>query len=184
MPENNISICVYCGASENVDSAHIDLAISVGECIAKNNCRLVYGGGSTGLMGACARATHESGGQVFGVITGFLRDQEVLFDKIPHEIVVTMRQRKDRLMEESDAFIVLPGGVGTLEEMSEVLSWLRLNILDKPIVLLDPTDFWDPITELLNRMVDTGFAPEFTRTLLPKASTSDDAVRYLINNIK
>ncbi len=184
MTKKDISICVYCGASDGVDKIHIDLAKSLGECLTKYDCRLVYGGGSTGLMGACALATHESGGNVFGVITEFLRDQEVLFEQISHEIVETMRQRKDRLIEESDGFIVLPGGVGTLEEMSEVLSWIRLEILDKPIVLLDPTGFWDPLIELIDKMVKTGFCPPLARERLVKVFTVDEALTHLLKEIR
>ena len=183
MTKNDISVCVYCGASNGVDEIHIDLAKNLGECLAENSCRLVYGGGSTGLMGACANATHESGGQVFGVITEFLRDQEVLFEQIPHEIVETMRQRKDRLIDESDGFIVLPGGVGTLEEMTEVLSWIRLEIIDKPIVLLDPTGFWNPLLELIDNMVEKGFCPAFARKRLVEVSTPDEAVSYLVSEV-
>ena len=184
MTKNDISVCVYCGASNGVDEIHIDLARNLGESLAQNSCRLVYGGGSTGLMGACANATHKSGGQVFGVITEFLRDQEVLFEEIPHEIVETMRQRKDRLIEESDGFIVLPGGVGTLEEMTEVLSWIRLEIIDKPIVLLDPTGFWNPLLELIDNMIEKGFCPAFTRERLVEVLTPEEAVSYLVSTLK
>lgn len=184
MTKNEISICVYCGASDGVNEIYIDLAKSLGGYLTKYDCRLVYGGGSTGLMGACALATYEAGGRVYGVITEFLRDQEVLFEQIPHEIVETMRHRKDRLIEESDGFIVLPGGVGTLEEMTEVFSWIRLEILDKPIVLLDPTGFWDPLIEQIDRMVETGFCPPAARKRLVKVSTCEEAIKRLLNNIR
>lgn len=183
MTNKDTSICVYCGASDGVDDIHIDLAESLGKCLTQYNCRMVYGGGSTGLMGACAHATHKSGGSVYGVITEFLRDQEVLFEEIPHEIVETMRHRKDRLIEESDGFVVLPGGVGTLEETTEVLSWIRLRILDKPIVLLDPTGFWDPLLELIDRMVQKGFCPPFRNDRFAKVSDANAAVSFLIDNI-
>ena len=126
------SICVYCGASDDVQPSYIKLAEELGRELAKRDIRMVYGGGGVGLMGACARAAHESAGDVLGIMPRFLLSKERIYEEVEHRIVDDMHTRKQMMFDESDAFIVLPGGIGTLEEAVEILSWARLGLHAKP----------------------------------------------------
>ncbi len=127
-------------------------AARFGEILANECVRLVYGGGGVGLMGACARAAHEAGGQVLGVIPDFLTDREVAYAEVQTVVVANMHERKMRMFEESDAFAVLPGAIGTLEEAIELLSWRRLGLHTKPIVFYNPDAFWDPLFALFAQL--------------------------------
>src|ERR1700744_6693637 len=110
------SICVYAGSSDAADPALLDAARDLGQALAREDIRLVYGGGGIGLMGACARAAHAAGGRVLGVMPEFLRQREILFDEVETIVVRSMHERKMLMFEQSDAFAVMPGGIGTLEE--------------------------------------------------------------------
>jgi uncharacterized protein (TIGR00730 family) len=136
------SVCVYCGSSESTRPEYHDLAARFGEELARRGLRLVYGGGSIGLMGRCAKAAHAAGGDVLGVMPRFLERREIVLDEVPHRMVDTMHERKMIMFNEADAFVVLPGGIGTLEEAVETLSWRRLDLHAKPIVFLAEDDFW------------------------------------------
>ena len=153
------TICVYCGSSVVADPAFIEAASALGAQLAAAKIRLVYGGGGTGLMGAVARAAHEAGGKVLGIMPAFLRQPEVLYEDVETVIVDTMHTRKLMMFDESDAFVVLPGGVGTLEEIVELLSWRRLELHRKPIVFYNPDNFWEPLFALLQHTVDLGLTP-------------------------
>ena len=126
------SVCVYCGSSNLVDPRHLADAESFGKDLAANGMRLVYGGGGVGLMGAVARAAHDAGGRVLGIMPEFLRSREILYDEVETIIVPNMHERKMIMFQESDAFVVLPGGIGTLEEIVELLSWRRLDLHGRP----------------------------------------------------
>src|ERR1700741_5429999 len=128
LPSAVRSVCVYCGSSDATKPEYLDLASRFGAALAARGLRLVYGGGAVGLMGRCARAAHEAGGQVLGVMPRFLERREITYEAVQHRMVDTMHERKHIMFEESDAFVVLPGGVGTLEEAVETLSWARLNL--------------------------------------------------------
>ena len=160
MADTSLNICVFCGSSPGVDPAHIALATKLGEAIAARGHGLVYGGGGLGLMGATARAARDGGAKVTGIIPHFLNAIERTIPNIEHEFVDDMHARKIRMFNLADAFIVLPGGVGTLEEVIEVMSWQRLNLHDKPIVFLSDTGFWDKLIEVLDDIIQAGFAPE------------------------
>ena len=153
------SICVFCGASTTVDPAYIDLATRLGAEIAARGYRLVYGGGGLGLMGAVARGTADAGGEVLGVIPRFLTELEQVVTDVPHVIVESMHERKMIMYDQADAFITLPGGIGTLEECVEVMSWARLKLHAKPIVYLSEDEFYAPMRELLDHIVEKRFAP-------------------------
>jgi uncharacterized protein (TIGR00730 family) len=139
------SVCVYCASSGAASPELIAAAARFGEILARARVRLVYGGGGIGLMGACARAAHNAGGEVLGVIPGFLTEHEVAFTEVETVVVANMHERKMRMFEEADAFAVLPGAIGTLEEAIELLSWRRLGLHTKPIVFYNPDGFWDPL---------------------------------------
>jgi uncharacterized protein (TIGR00730 family) len=153
------SICVYCGSSEQADPAYLDLARRFGVAIAKRGLRLVYGGGRVGLMGAVARAAHEAGGEVLGIMPHFLARREVVWNEVEHRMVETMHERKIMMFDESDAFVALPGGIGTLEEVVEMLSWRRLDLHAKPIAFLSEDDFWEPMIHLLEHTVKARLTP-------------------------
>jgi uncharacterized protein (TIGR00730 family) len=153
------SVCVYCGSSESTNPAYHDLAARFGVQLAKRGLRMVYGGGSIGLMGRCAEAARAGGGQVLGVMPRFLQAREIPLANVPHRMVDSMHERKMIMFEESDAFVVLPGGIGTLEEAVEVLSWRRLGLHDKPVIFLAEDDFWAPFFELVQHTIDAKLTP-------------------------
>jgi uncharacterized protein (TIGR00730 family) len=153
------SVCLYCGSSNDADPAFLDAARDFGRNLAENGARLVYGGGGVGLMGAAARAAHGAGGRVLGIIPEFLTDRESLYGAVETVVVPDMPTRKLRMFEESDAFAVLPGGIGTLEEIVELLSWKRLDLHRKPVVFLNIQGFWDPLFELFRHTIDARLTP-------------------------
>ena len=153
------SVCVYCGSSNAADPAFLEAAFQIGAAFAEAGLKLVYGGGGVGLMGAAARGAYQAGGQVLGIIPDFLRGREQPFDDVETVIVASMHERKMLMFERSDAFVVLPGGIGTLEEIIELLSWRRLDLHRKPIVFHNPRGFWDPLFALLRHTIDEGLTP-------------------------
>lgn len=170
------SICVFSGASKMVDKHYYDLARACGTAIAQHGYRLVYGGGGIGLMGASAMAAHDFGGDVLGIIPEFLTEVEAVLDNIEHRIVKDMHERKTMMYEESDAYIVLPGGIGTLEEAIEVMSWMRLKLHAKPMVFVDTNGYWTPLMELLNATIDARFTPEWVRGHLFHEKSAEAAI--------
>lgn len=154
------SVCVYCASSSAVASEFTSAAESFGAILAREDLRLVYGGGGVGLMGACARAAHAAGGRVLGVIPHFLTSHERPLKMVDTIVVGSMHERKMMMFEEADAFAVLPGGIGTLEEVIELLSWRRLGLHAKPIVFLNLSGFWTPLFELLEHIVQQDLVPE------------------------
>ncbi len=154
-----LSVCLFCGSSDTADPAFLEAAAGFGRILAAEGVRLVYGGGGIGLMGAAARAAHAAGGQVLGVIPAFLRTREVAYDDVETVTVATMHDRKRIMFEQSDAFAVFPGGIGTLEEVVELLSWRRLGLHRKPIVFLDQAGFWRPFFSLIRHTVDARVTP-------------------------
>ena len=152
------SICVFCGSSTGRDPIHLAAAETLGAAIARAGVRLVYGGGSIGLMGAVARSVLENGGAVTGIIPEFLVRREVMLDGVKDfHIVPDMHTRKRMMFEQSDAFVALPGGIGTLEELVEQMTWAQLGRHAKPIVLADIGGFWEPLTDLLAHMAEQAF---------------------------
>jgi uncharacterized protein (TIGR00730 family) len=154
-----LSVCLFCGSSNAADPDFLDAAAEFGRVLAAEDVRLVYGGGGVGLMGAAAKAAHAAGGRVLGVIPEFLRRHEVIYDAVQTEVVKTMHERKRVMFENADAFAILPGGVGTLEEVVELMSWRRLDLHRKPIVFLDIKGFWRPFFTLIDHTVDEKLTP-------------------------
>lgn len=153
------SVCLFCGSSDGNDPAYVEAAARFGRALAAADVRLVYGGGGIGLMGAAAKAAHEAGGRVFGVIPEFLRRREVIYDDVETVVVRNMHDRKRIMFDQSDAFAVFPGGIGTLEEVIELISWRRLNLHAKPIVFLNIDGFWDPLFAFFDHTVERGLTP-------------------------
>lgn len=152
------TVCVYCGSSPGARLSHMRNAERFGQLLAKAGVGLVYGGGDIGLMGAVARATIEAGGHVTGVIPRFLVEREIMLADV-QELVVTddMHERKRIMFERSDAFVALPGGIGTLEELVEMMTWAQLGRHDKPILVANLDGFWSPFLHLVDHMAEEGF---------------------------
>jgi uncharacterized protein (TIGR00730 family) len=153
------SICVFCGARFGSIAGTRELAASLGELLAREKMTLVYGGGGVGLMGVLANATLKAGGKAIGVIPRFLLEREAGHPALTETVVVeNMHERKLQMFDRSDAIVVLPGGLGTLEEFFEVLSWRTLGLHAKPIVIVDLGGYWQPLAALLRSCVEGGFA--------------------------
>ena len=152
------TVCVFCGSSESVDPKHMQFARDAGRLIAELEFRLVYGGGDLGLMGAVAGACEENGGEVVGVIPEFLNKAHIVKQKKTNHIVTEdMHHRKMRMFEMADVFIALPGGVGTLEELTEVITLRQLGQHRDPIYLANIGGFWDPLITLISHMRAEGY---------------------------
>jgi uncharacterized protein (TIGR00730 family) len=155
---NIASICVYCGSGAGNDPAFRDCARAFGHAMAEHGIGLVYGGGTIGLMGTIAEAVLDGGGQVTGIMPDFLKSREKLLDRVQETIIVPdMHSRKQLMFEKADAFVALPGGVGTLEELVEQMTWAQLGRHTKPILLLNINGFWKPLLVLLAHMREQGF---------------------------
>ena len=152
------SVCVYCGSNGGSDPAFVSAAETLGREIAEAGVRLVYGGGKGGLMGAVARAVLENGGFVTGIIPDFLRERELMLDEAQDlRVVADMHSRKRMMFESADAFVALPGGIGTLEELVEQLTWVQLQRHRKPVLIADVAGFWRPLLSLFEHMREKGF---------------------------
>lgn len=171
------SICVFCGASNGSDPRYAAAAAATGETLARRGIRLVFGGGRLGLMGAVADAALAAGGEVVGIIPRGLVEREVAHTSLTDlRVVETLHERKALMADLADAFIALPGGLGTLEELAEVLSWGQLELHAKPIGLLDVAGYFGPLEAFLDHAVGEGFVAERHRRLLLR---DDDLDRLL-----
>jgi uncharacterized protein (TIGR00730 family) len=174
------TVCVYCGSGPGTNPRFIEAAVALGKALADNAIRLVYGGGSIGLMGALATSVLDHGGAVTGIIPDFLTSRENALSRV-QEMIVTpdMHERKRLMFERSDAFVALPGGIGTLEELVEQLTWQQLGRHSKPILIANIDGFWEPLLALVTHMRAT----QFIRPTLPidilKADRVDDILPRL-----
>lgn len=169
------SICVFCGSRLGSKPIYRETAKSVGQLIAQQQLRLVYGGGNIGLMGVVADAVLEYGGEVVGVIPGHLQEKEVGHAGLTElHVVSTMHERKALMANLSDAFIALPGGFGTFEEFCEILTWAQLDLHRKPCGLLNVDGFYDPLLTLFDRAVDDGFLRPEYRSMVLTATDADE----------
>lgn len=159
------SLCVYCGSSRGHDPRHARTAEQLGRWMAREHVTLVYGGGRVGLMGVVADSILAAGGKAIGVIPTMLKTVELAHAGLTELIAVdTMHARKHRMFEIADAFAILPGGLGTLDEAFEIITWRQLALHDKPILLIDSGGYWRPFRDMLNHVVEHGFArPETSR---------------------
>ncbi|MCB0486901.1 MAG: TIGR00730 family Rossman fold protein [Cyclobacteriaceae bacterium] len=153
-----MNVCVFCGSSMGSNPIYKDTAKSFGQAMIQSGCSLVYGGGNIGLMGVIADEVMQSGGKVIGVIPDFLMKREVGHTGLSQlEIVSSMHERKKRMADLSDAFVALPGGWGTLDELAEILTWKQLGLINKPIGLLNVNSFFSPLYQQMEKMVEDGF---------------------------
>ena len=152
------SICVYCGSGPGTNPAFVEAAHRFGRILAENQIGLVYGGGSAGLMGACAEAVLDHGGFVTGIIPKFLTDREHMLMRVQERIITRdLHERKRLMFERADAFVALPGGVGTLEELVEQLTWAQLGRHRKPILIANIAGYWDPLLVMFDHLLSLGF---------------------------
>lgn len=153
-----MNICVFCGSSTGNNTIYAEAAVDLGRLISKTNSTLVYGGGNIGLMGILADEVLKTSGKVIGVIPDFLVKREVGHQGLTQlEIVSSMHERKKRMADLSDAFIAMPGGWGTLDELAEILTWKQLHLIQTKVGLLNINSFFDPLIDQMNRMVKEGF---------------------------
>ena len=152
------SVCVYCGSRFGASENYSTVARELGHALAGQKIDVVYGGGAVGLMGVVARAAKEAGGRVTGIIPDHLYKREVGLEGLDELLVVdTMHIRKAEMVARSDAFIILPGGIGTLDEMMEILTWRQLELHDKQVILVDVDGYWQPIARLFDHVIAAGF---------------------------
>src|ERR1700722_18994896 len=174
------TVCVYCGSGAGTNPRFAESARDLGKTLAESGIRLVYGGGSLGIMGAVAKAVLDHGGQVTGIIPDFLKLRENALKRV-QEMIVTpdMHERKRLMFEHSDAFVALPGGIGTLEELVEQLTWQQLGRHSKPVLLANIDGFWEPLLALLAHMRATQFIRPTLSIDILKAERVEDILPRL-----
>lgn len=159
------SVCVFCGASNDIPKKFLDVGAEFGKILARQNITLIYGGGDCGVMGAIANASLKENGQVTGVFPVSLRNIENEHQSLSEIIIVnTMHERKQCMFDRTDAFVVFPGGFGTMDEMFEILTWKQLKLHNKPIVIFNYQGYWDPLIALMKNIIETRFAKAETAT--------------------
>jgi uncharacterized protein (TIGR00730 family) len=171
------SLCVFCGSAKGVDPRHQEAAARLGAQLASRGVTLVYGGGDIGIMGAVADAALEAGGKVIGVIPEHLVSMEVAHRGVSELIVVdSMHSRKRRMFDLSDAFCILPGGLGTLDETFEILTWKQLRLHDKPVIIVNEGGYWGPLLAMIEHMVSNGYARPENLRLFSVVESVDDVL--------
>jgi hypothetical protein len=173
-------VTVYCGSANGNNPAYLTEACALGAAIAAAGLGLVYGGANVGLMGAVADTALSGGAEVIGILPEVLVSREIAHDNLTHfELVPTMHERKARMAELADAFLVLPGGYGTLEELLEAVTWSQLGLHSKPCILINTAGYWEGLLAFLDSAVAAGFLKQMNRELLRVAANAKDAVRMV-----
>jgi uncharacterized protein (TIGR00730 family) len=171
------AVCVYCGSRSGADAQYLKEATKLGVAVAHAKVKLIYGGASIGMMGEIARATLAHGGHVTGIIPKFLTMLETPLEGVSERVLTEdMHQRKQIMFNRADAFIVMPGGIGTLDEVMEMLTWRQLHRHRKPIVFVNIKGYWDSLLALLDHIVDSGFAHENVRSYYSVVNRAEDAL--------
>ena len=179
-PLNLNSICVFCGSRPGNDPIFMETARQVGTSIAKAGKRLVFGAGGLGLMGAVAQAALDAGGQVTGIVPDFLKRREIPVPAIQELLIVdTMHTRKRLMYDRSDAFVILPGGLGTLDELVEIVTWLQLELHNKPIYLVDVNGYWEDWFDLISKMVKHEFVDRASVDYFVRVSSAEELAKVL-----
>ncbi len=169
--------CVFCGSAAGADPAYGDAAAALGQKLAEAGIGLVYGGGGIGLMGILARAVLDHGGEVTGIIPDFLKVPEVMLDAGGEHIVTSnLHDRMQAMAARADAFIILPGGIGTIAELVDILTWTQLGQHAKPIVIVDINGYWRPLTDLVDHIVAQGFSHGRLKELFRTVTNVDDVI--------
>ena len=174
-------VAVYCASSEGTLPAYLEEAAALGRAIAAAGLGMVYGGASIGLMGATADAALAAGAEVIGVLPEFLAGREITHHGLTRlETVATMHQRKARMVALADAFLILPGGFGTLDELFEILTWSQLKMHAKPCILINTAGYWDPLLAFADKAVAAGFLPPKSRALMQLAPDAQSGVNLVL----
>ena len=174
------SICVYCGSRTGTDPLLRDAAETFGRLIAQAGVKLVYGGGRVGLMGVMADAALAAGGKVVGIIPEHLNSIEIGHQNVTElHVVQSMHERKNLMFELSDAFVILPGGIGTLDEAFEIITWRQLHLHDKPVILVDCAGYWQPFLDMIDHIITRGFAAPSIRKLFDVVNRVEDVIPAL-----
>jgi uncharacterized protein (TIGR00730 family) len=175
-------LCIFCGSSKGNDPVYEETAEELAKIIVDEDLTMVYGGGSIGIMGVLADKILSMNGKVIGVIPRFLYDLEVGHDNVTELIIVeSMHERKQKMAEISDGFLALPGGFGTLEEMGEILTWIQLKLIRKPIGLLNINGFYDEFLRMLDKMVESGFLKKNNREILLSSKSPEEIITIIKN---
>ncbi|MFV3128397.1 TIGR00730 family Rossman fold protein [Niveispirillum sp. KHB5.9] len=173
------TVCVYCGSSDFVADSFKEAARQTGEKLAENGYDIVYGGGRVGLMGIVADAGLKGGAKVVGIIPDHIKRYEVDHTGLSELIVVeSMHIRKQMMVERSDAFVILPGGIGTLDEMFEIITWRQLRLHGKPVVIVNTDGFWNPLVALMEHMTETGFMRK------PNLPGAEDRLYHVVDSVE
>lgn len=172
-----VNICVYCGSSKGENPLYEEHARAFGKILAEAGVGLVYGGGGIGLMGEIARAVLGAGGRVTGVIPYFLNEREIPLHEVT-ELIVTksMHERKQIMFDKSDAFIAFPGGIGTIEEIIEMMTWAQLGRHSRPIIFVNIGGYWDPLLKMLDHVIEEGFARSSVHSLYAVVDRIEDVL--------
>lgn len=174
------NVCVYCGSAGNVAEAYRDAATRLGRALAKSGLGLVYGGGRAGLMGLVADAVLHEGGKVYGIIPHHIATREISHTGLTElQVVDTMHERKQMMVERADAFVILPGGLGTMDEFFEIMTWRQLGLQDKPVVVVNIEGYWTPLLRMIDHLIEEGFAREADRQALLVVDKVEDVVEAL-----
>ena len=174
------NICVFCGSSSGNDNRYAAQAVALGKAMVETNMNLIYGGGNIGLMGIIANTVLDLGGKVTGVLPHFLNRKEVGHVALSELILVdSMHERKQKMSELSDAFIAMPGGFGTLEEIAEMLTWSQLGLNRKPLAFYNVKEFYNPLIQQFDQMVNTGFLKPQNRALAIVEEQPDELLKAL-----
>ncbi len=176
------SVCVYCASSSKIKSAYFEAAQELGRLLAQHDMRCVCGAGNQGLMGAVADSVLDNGGRVLGVIPQFMIDEGWCHPRLTETIVTDdMHERKERMAQEADAVIALPGGCGTMEELVEIITWKQLGLFLNPIVILNIDGYYTPLIEMLQRAMDENFMRPEHATMWQVVSTPQEAIEAMLN---
>jgi uncharacterized protein (TIGR00730 family) len=175
-------VAVYCGSADGNDPVYLSEAAALGRAIAGAGLGMVYGGASVGLMGAVADAALDGGGEVIGVLPSVLAGSEIAHLGLTRlEVVATMHERKARMVALADAFLILPGGYGTLDELLEIVTWAQLRMHAKPCVLINTAGYWNGLLDFLDSAVAAGFLKQSNRDLLQVTKNAEEAVRLSLS---
>jgi len=176
------NVCVYCGSSSRVDQSYKDAAVSLGQSIAAEKWGVVYGGGRVGLMGLVADSALEKGAHVVGIIPEHIQAREVEHNDLTElHVVDSMHTRKQMMVDRSQAFVILPGGLGTLDEFFELITWKQLGLHDKPIVVVNMNDYWTNLLACIDNIASVGFMREEDKGLFVVVDSVDDVAEAIKN---
>jgi hypothetical protein len=180
-----MKICIFGAASDKIDQSYIDAVEHLGELMGKQGHTLIFGAGSEGLMGAAARGIEKAGGEIYGIVPKFFLQEKIegLFERCTHLITTeTMRERKAKMEDMAEAFIIVPGGIGTFEEMFEIITLKQLGRHNKPIAIYNINNYYDSLEEMMENSMREGFVREKCSTLYQYFDTAEQALEYAVTN--